>query len=273
MGTDFTHLLINKNRHVAEVILNRPTKLNTMNHAFFQEIERVFNMIDEDNDVRVAIIWAEGRMFTAGLDLKEAGNILVIGEESRALQAATLFKHIKHLQNTFNSISSCKKPVIAAIHGDCIGGGIDLITACDMRVCSTDAVFSVKETKMAIVADLGTLQRLKKLIGKGPAREMCLTGDPINAVRAKAFNLVNEVFETKEKMLAGARAIATSIAENSPLVVQGTKIVMNFADEHNVKDGLEHVALFNSAFLHSEDLQEAFMSFMQKKKPVFRNNL
>jgi len=270
---DFTHIVINKNQHVAEVVFNRPTKLNTMTQAFFQEIERAFHMIDDDNDVRVALIWAEGRMFTAGLDLKETSNILVTGEESRVLQAANLFKHIKHLQGTFNIISSCKKPVIAAVHGDCIGGGIDLITACDIRVCSADAVFSVKETKMAIVADLGTLQRLPKLIGKGFAREMCLTGNSIDALRAKTFNLVNEVFETKEKMLVGARAIARSIAENSPLVVQGTKIVMNFADEHNVKDGLEHVALFNSAFLHSEDLQEAFTSFMQKKKPAFRNNL
>jgi len=241
--------------------------------SFFSEIQKMFEMIDSASDIRVVIIWAEGRMFTAGLDLKEASNILITGEESRVIQTAALYKHIKALQRAFNTISNCKKPVIAAVHGACIGGGIDLITACDIRICSADATFSVKETKMAIVADLGTLQRLPKLIGKGPAREMCLTGNPVGALQAKSFNLVNEVFETKEKMLVGARTMATSIAENSPLVVQGTKLVMNFADEHSITDGLEHVALFNSAFLHSDDLQEAFLSFMHKKKPLFRNNL
>jgi len=229
--------------------------------------------VNDDNSIRVAIVWAEGRMFTAGLDLKEASTTLAMGEENRTVQTTTMLKHVRLLQNAFSSIHKNKKPVIAAVHGDCIGGGVDLITSCDIRICTADTTFAVKETKIAIVADLGTLQRLPKVIGKGPAREMCLTGDPVNATRAKGWNLVNEVYADREKMMIAARAMAKSISENSPLVVQGTKMVLNFSDEHNIEDGLEHVALFNSAFIHSDDLQEAFLSFMQKKRPVFRNNL
>lgn len=272
---DFTHIRLEKKGEVAEVIFSRPNKLNSMTLAFFDEIEQVFKAIDNDTSVRAAIVWAEGKIFTAGLDLKEASSSLLSPSEdaSRAVQSLEVYKHVKSLQNALNQIRICRKPVIAAIHGDCIGGGVDLVTACDIRLCSADANFVVKETKLAIVADLGTLQRLPKLIGKGLAREMCLTGEKVDAQRALRYHLVNEVYANKEQLLEKARSLAATIASNSPLVVQATKLVLNYAEEHSIADGLEHIALFNSAFLLSDDLQEALMSFMEKRKPIFRNNL
>jgi len=272
-GASYTTIRVDRRGHIAEVVLNRPSKLNTMNKLFFEEIRRVFEEISDDADIRVAIIWAEGKMFSAGLDLKEAAQLLGLDEETKVKQASTLLRHIKELQESFTIIQKCKKPVVVAVHGDCIGGGLDLVCACDIRICTENATFCVKETKVAIVADVGSLQRLPKIVSKSVARKMAFTGDPIPSSVAKSSNLVSDVYETKEKMLVAARELAQTISENSPLVVQGAKLVMNFSDEHSVADGLEHVSLFNSAFLHSEDLQEAFMSFLTKKKPLFRNNL
>eukprot|EP00026_Physarum_polycephalum_P013390 Phypoly_transcript_13785.p1 GENE.Phypoly_transcript_13785~~Phypoly_transcript_13785.p1 ORF type:complete len:215 (+),score=27.04 Phypoly_transcript_13785:390-1034(+) len=214
-------------------------------------------------------------MFTAGLDLMEASSIFSPPEEtaSRAAQSLHLYQHVKSLQGNLDQIRTCKKPVIAAVHGACIGGGVDLVTACDIRLCSADATFCVKETKIAMVADLGTLQRLPKLIGRGLAREMCFTGENVNAQKALRYHLVNEVFDDQKKLLEGARELAKKIAANSPLAVQGTKVVLNYAEEHSIQDGLEQIALYNSAFLLSDDLQEAVMSFMEKRKPVFKSNL
>eukprot|EP01113_Clastostelium_recurvatum_P043740 TRINITY_DN7285_c0_g1_i2.p1 TRINITY_DN7285_c0_g1~~TRINITY_DN7285_c0_g1_i2.p1 ORF type:complete len:246 (+),score=50.14 TRINITY_DN7285_c0_g1_i2:156-893(+) len=245
-----------------------------MTPSFFDEIFKIFDDLDVDSDVKVVIIWAEGKVFTAGLDLKEAAGLLSGSSTSDPVEAnVSLYKHIKSLQNAFDRIHTCKKPVIAAIHGNCVGGGVDLVTACDIRMCTQDAKFSVKETKLAIVADLGTLQRLPRLIGRGAAREMCFTGADYPSDWALRHHLVNEVFPDKDALLKAARSLALSIASNSPLVVQGTKVVLNYSDEHNLKDGLEHIALFNSAFLRSDDLQEAVMSFMEKRPPIFKSRL
>jgi len=259
---------------VAEVVLNRPQALNAMNQKFFDEIHTAFQEIDKDPSINVALLWAEGKMFTAGLDLKEAASILVDDpEKSKVERAAELYAHIKHLQKTFDIIRQIRKPVIAAIHGPCIGGGVDLTAACDIRLCSQDATFSVLETKMAIVADLGTLQRLSKIVGSGIAREMAFTAAPLNAQRALNVGFVNHVFGDKEELLTAARKMANEIAGHSPLVVQGTKKVLNFSEEHSLEDGLEYVALWNTSFLQSEDLTEAVTSFMSKQPPKFRNRL
>jgi len=259
---------------IAEVILNRPNNLNAMDDLFFEEIARVFTEIDHNENIFVAIIWAEGKIFSSGLDLKAASSSLFdVKDESRAVHSLHLFKHIRALQKDLRRILRCKKPVIAAIHSKCIGSGLDLISWCDYRICTTDATFSVKETQIAIVADLGTLQRLSRITSNGIAREMALTGTPISSERALQFGLVNQVFQTKEAMLEAARSTAHIISCNSPLTVQSTKIVLNYAEEHSVKDGLMQVALWNSSFLESEDLLEAFSSFLQKKTPNFRNKL
>lgn len=269
--TDYTCLRVEKHDGIAEVILCRPKQLNTMTPAFFREVRDVFSALDTDDEVNVCLLWAEGRVFTAGLDLKEAGSLLQ-GTGSTA-DNINLFRNVGKLQDSFTQLNLCKKPVIAAVHSLCLGGGIDMITAADIRLCTKDTAFQVLETKIAIVADLGTLQRLSPLVGRGVAREMVFTAERFGSERALRHGLVNSVYATKEEMLSAAREMARKISALSPLVVQGAKKVMNFADEHNTRDGLEMVALWNSAFLKSDDLFEAVSAFMGKREAKFTSRL
>jgi enoyl-CoA hydratase len=276
MTSNYTTIRIDRKGPVAEVVLARPDKLNAMSRAFFFEIRRAFEEIDGDDAIRAAIVWAEGRIFTAGLDLKEAmGGFLgeaVSGTStsgSTATRNMRLYREIRLLQDCFTAIERCRKPVIAAIHGKCIGGGIDLTTACDIRMCSADASFSIYETKIAIVADVGTLQRITPIVGKGMAREMAYTGRFITAERALACGLVNEVHADHQALLAGARAMAEEIAANSPLAVQGVKAVLNYSEQHSIEEGLEYVAQWNSSFIMSNDISEAVQAFVQKRQPEF----
>uniref|UniRef100_A0A6B2LEE9 Enoyl-CoA hydratase n=1 Tax=Arcella intermedia TaxID=1963864 RepID=A0A6B2LEE9_9EUKA len=243
-----------------------------MSRAWASELEAIVRRLTEDDKVRAILVWAEGRMFTAGIDIKDLdmGNA---EDMSAAEKSSTFLKTLRKFQAPLTLINKSKKPVIAAVHGNCIGGGVDLITACDIRVCTADATFSVKETKVAIVADLGTIPRITRIIGKGIYSEMVYTGEAIDADRALACGLVNKVYKTKEDLLAGARQLASKIAQNSPLVVQGAKTVIQFAEEHSYDDTLDYVALWNAAFLDSQDLKEAMMAFFQKRTPVFKNKL
>ncbi len=275
MSDDYTVIRIDRNEHVAEVVLNNPDRLNVMAPIFFQEIKRAFEAIDADPEIRVAVLWAEGRLFTAGLDLKAASSGILgggDGEVSQGRRSDDLYRHVLDLQDCFTAIERCRKPVIAAVHGHCIGGGVDLTTACDIRVCTEDATFAIQETKIAIVADVGTLQRITDLVGKGFAREMAYTGKRIAADRALQFRLVNDVYPDKDTMLAGARALASEIAANSPLTVQGTKQVLQYSEEHTTKEGLDFVAQWNSSRLHTHDLIEAVTAFMEKRDPVFKGD-
>ena len=173
------------------------------------------------------------------------------------------------MQRSVSSVAECPKPVIAAIHGYCIGGGVDLASACDIRVASADAVFSVRETKVAIVADLGSLQRLPRIIGKGHVAELALTGKDISAARAKEIGLVNDVHRDADATLSAAYRLAAEIAANSPLAVQGTKAVLAACEDRSVADGLDYVATWNAGFLPSDDLVEAMTAFMEKRPPQF----
>ena len=274
MGKSFETIRIDRNGAIAEVVLDRAKKLNAMTRGFFFEIKRAFEEIDADADIRATIVWAEGKHFTAGLDLKEAmTGVLGAGNgdaKSAARRNLSLYHEIRDLQDCFSAIERCRKPVIAAVHSKCIGGGLDLITACDVRLCSEDASFSIYETKIAIVADVGTLQRITPIVGKGMAREMAYTGKFVPADRALACRLVNEVYATKDALLAAAREMAHEIASNSPLAVQGAKVVLNYSEQHKIEEGLEHVAQWNSAFLMSNDVGEAMQAFIEKRKPEFK---
>jgi len=271
--SDYTTIRVERREQIAEVVLCRPEKLNAMSRAFFFEIQRAFEEIDRDAEIRAAVIWADGRMFTAGLDLKEAvAGVLGGGDGGARSEGARnlgLYREIRTLQDCFTAIERCRKPVIAAVHDKCIGGGLDLITACDVRLCSADASFSIYETRIAIVADVGTLQRITPIVGKGMAREMAYTGKFIPAERALACGLVNEVYPDKESLLAGARAMAAEIAANSPLAVQGAKAVLNYSEQHTTEEGLEYVAQWNSSFLKTNDLGEAMRAFLEKRPPRF----
>ena len=179
-------------------------------------------------------------------------------------------KEVVRLQNSFNAIYDCPVPVIAAIHGWCIGGGVDLISACDVRLAAADLKLSVRETKVGIVADLGTLQRLPRIISAGHAAELIYTGKDVDAERCREIGLVNHVYESIEALHMGARSLAQEIAANSPLVVRGVKNVLRFSEDKPIAEGLKYVGVWNSAFLLSEDLMEAMTAFMQKRAPEFK---
>jgi len=267
----YEFVVVRKENGVGELILSRPKKLNALSNAFFEEIVRAVEDLSQDKEVRVVLIWAEGKAFTAGLDIADSSSTLL--EPLPHPPAAANFEMLEFIrkhQANLEKIRSSSKPFIAAIHGACIGAGVDLVTACDFRLCTQDVQFSVRETKMAIVADFGTLQRLPRIIGKGPAREMCFTGANYGSAWALRTGLVNYVDKTKEQMLEHARQIALEISENPAFVVQGTKRILNYSDEHSLQDGLEHVAMWNTSFLRSEDLQNAVLGFLEGKRPRSR---
>jgi len=189
--------------------------------------------------------------------------------EQLARERTKLLDLILQLQGAFDSVVRCRKPVIAAIHGWCVGGGLDFAAACDVRLCSEDARFSLREVKLAIVADMGSLQRLPPIIGEGATRELALTGKNVDATRAERMRLVNEVFSSPAALFDAARSMALEIADNPPLTVQGIKRVMTFGAGKTAADGLAYVAAWNAAFLQSHDMSEAIQAFVHKRAPKF----
>lgn len=267
---ELVSLRVSVKEHVAEVVLRGPSKGNAMGPDFWRECPRVFESLDRDPQVRAIVVSAEGNHFTYGLDLPAMmGDLSSAISEGLASARTKLHDKVFELQRAFQAIASCRKPVIAAVQGWCIGGGVDLITACDVRICSKDAKFSVREVKVAMVADLGSLQRLPAIVGHGHTRELALTGKDIDAARALRIGLVNDVYETKEALLDAAHTMAREISANPPLVVQGVKQVLESAHAPAVDAGLRYVAAWNSAFLPSKDLGEAFGAFLERRPPKF----
>lgn len=259
--------------HVATLWLDREEARNALGSALWRDLPRAAAAVANDPTVRVLIIAAKGPHFTVGLDLKELGSALVDGHvpsASKASSSATSYRAVRLMQDAITSIADLSIPVIAAVHGYCIGGGVDLITACDIRLCSNDATFSVRETKVAIVADLGTLQRLPNIVSAGHLAELAYTGKDIDASRAAAIGLVNWVHgESGDAVLQAAIQLANEIAANSPLAVQGTKAVLAANDGRTIAEGLEFVATWNTLYLQSNDLREAMTAFLEKRRPVF----
>ncbi len=257
--------------HVATVWLDRPRKLNAMAPGFWTEFPIIIEAITEHENVRVIVVAARGRAFTAGLDLQEFADLFAVkSDTSMAKQNRELYQQVKLMQHTFTVLDKARQPVIAAVHGACIGAGMDLITAADIRFAAANAIFSIRETKIAITADVGTLQRLPRIINRGDANELALTGRDIDANEALRIGLVNKVLDSQEAVYAHAMAVAGEIAANSPLAVQGTKAVMKAGDDMSVDQALDYVALWNSSFLKSDDITEAVMSFVEKRPPLFR---
>lgn len=260
---------------VATIWLDRPDARNAMGRAFFAELPGVVAEVSGDPEVRAIVLAARGPHFCAGLDLKEMAWLLATqtaggtSGRSRAARAAALRRSIVELQSAIGAVAACPKPVVAAVHGSCIGGGMDLVTACDIRLASEDAVFSVRETKMAIVADLGTLQRLPRIVGGGHATELALTGRDITARRAKEIGLVTDVLGERDALVAAARQLAHEIASLAPLAVEGTKAVLGANDGRTVAQGLEFVATWNAAMAGSDDVAEAVRAFVERRAPRF----
>lgn len=266
MGYD--HVEIEVRAGVGWLWLNRPEKLNAMSRDMWADLPSAVSELDADHSVRAIVVAGRGRAFTVGIDLAMLGS-LDVGDTSEADQRSKLYTEIRALQHTFTSLADSPKPVIAAIHGYCLGAGMDLITACDIRVASADAVFSVRETKMGLVADVGTTQRLPKIISPGQVAELIYTGKDFDAAEADRIGLVNRVHADRSELMEAAEAMASEIAANSPLVVQGAKRVLSLEEDMSTSAALDHMALWNSAFLWSDDLREAMMAHMEKRSPDF----
>jgi enoyl-CoA hydratase len=260
---------------VAFLWLNRPDKLNALHRPLWDDIPAAVATLDADADTRVIVLAGRGKAFCAGIDLVDhapalAGGGSISGRgDSPVGRRRALYEDIHRYQRTASCFAETDKPVIAAVQGACLGAGVDLVTACDVRLASADATFSVRETRVAMVADIGVLQRLPRIVGEGLARDLVLTGRDIDAARALAIGLVTEVLPDPEALHAAARRLAGVIASHSPLATQGSKHVMNAAIRAATRENLDYVALWNSAFLHSADLEEAVRSFVERRKPRF----
>ena len=258
--------------HVATLWLDRPDQLNAFGPAFWSDVPEAMREVSTDAATRAVIIAARGRAFTSGLDLRAMADLLLGTDDERAgvEQQQKIYAEIKRMQAAISAVAQCPKPVIAAVHGYCLGAGLDLITACDVRLAASDVVFSVRETRMAIVADLGTLQRLTPIVGPGHAAELIYTGSDIDAERAWRIGLVNDVHASTEALHEAALAMARRIAANSPLAVQGAKAVVQAGAGRSVDEALDYVALWNTAFLRSDDLAEALAAFKEQRPPHFQ---
>ena len=264
---EYSRFRIEKEGFIARLILNRPERRNAMDIPFFMELTHIFSNLDEAPDVRVVVLQGEGKSFSAGLDLNALpGLIQSTGADARE----GLRRVILQAQAGITALESCTKPVIAAAHGACIGGAVDLLSACDIRFASQDAVFSIRETKMAMVADLGTLQRMPHIVGEGWFRELALSGRNFTAEEALRMNFITRLCEDLPSLYREAGKLAAEIADSSPLAVQGVKDVMRFTRENGSRAGLEYVAQKNAAILMSEDLLEAAQAFAQKRAPRFQ---
>ena len=274
MTTDSAVLSVERDGHVATVWLDSPERRNAMGPDFFADLPGIMEELSEDDDVRAVVLAAKGTAFTVGLDLKTMGGTLSGGDgaSSKASGARRIYRSVHRLQRAMNAVADCPKPVVAAVHGWCIGGGVDLITAADIRLCAADARFSVRETRIAIVADLGTLQRLPRVIAKGHVAELAYTGKDIDADRALRIGLVNDVLPDVEALHKAAWDLAGEIAANSPLAVQGTKEVLRACEDLSVAEGLDFVAAWNAGHLQSDDLVEAMTAFMEKRPPQYKGH-
>jgi enoyl-CoA hydratase len=261
------------NEHVATLWLDREEARNAMGSALWRDLLRASVALAADDDVRVLVIAAKGPHFSVGLDLKEASRALLRDSHDTSNKGATTaitYDNVRIMQDSVTSLNELPFPVIAAVHGYCIGAGVDLISACDIRLASSDAIFSVREAKVALVADLGSLQRLPKIIGAGHLAELAFTGKDIDAERASQIGLVNSVHGSGAgDVLAAAYELAKEIAANSPLSVRGTKSVLNANDGHTVHEGLVFAARWNTMHMQSHDLKEAMTAFIENRAPVF----
>lgn len=254
-------------KHVLHVQLNRPEKRNAMNRAFWRELVECFQKISKDSDCRAVVVSGAGKMFTSGIDIMDmASDILQPPGDDVARIAWYLRDLISRYQKTFTVIEKCPKPVIAAIQGGCIGGGVDLISACDIRYCTQDAFFQVKEVDVGLAADVGTLQRLPKVIGnRSLVNELTFTARKMMADEALNSGLVSRVFPDKDVMLNAAFALAADISSKSPVAVQGSKINLIYSRDHSVDESLDYMATWNMSMLQTQDIIKSVQAAMEKK--------
>lgn len=267
----YEYYLLEKKPPVAWIYLNRPAKKNAMNPPAWKELIPIMREIDADPSVRVSVLAAKGDVFCPGIDLVAMTAELpeLLEHDQKGAVKAGLLKKILMLQDGLSCIDRSSKPVIAAVHGKCIGAGLDMITCCDIRLCSMDAEFSLREAAVGFVADVGVLQRLPYIVGQGITRELAYTAKTIDARRAKEIHLVNGVFSDRDSLIEGANKMALEIAANSPLAVRATKDVLNYGIGKSVDEGLKYNASISANTIPSDDLLEGIKAFSQKRKPDF----
>jgi enoyl-CoA hydratase len=266
---EYTTLSVDIKDHIAHITLNRPDSLNTMIPEFWSDIPEAVRAIDASAEARVIVISSTGKHFTAGMDLSvfTSGSLESSVEAGRKLE--NLRRKVLQLQDSFSALEEVRIPVLVAIQGGCIGGGVDMVSAADCRYITEDGFFSVYETKIGMTADVGTCQRLPKIIPEGMAREMIYTGRRLSAAEALNVGLVNRVFPDHESMLAGVMDVAKEIAANSPLAVAGCKEMVNFSRDHSVADGLKYMANWQSGMFQPDDMMEAFAAKAEKRDAQF----
>ncbi len=274
-NTKYKSFTVDVSDHVANLVLSRPDELNTMSRDFWVELGHVLEEINNNAEVRVVVMSSTGKHFCAGMDLSAfsngVDNIPDGKKPDHARIGEAVYRVAKELQGYISTLEKIRVPVIAAIQGGCIGGAVDLVTACDIRLASKDAFFCIQEINIGMAADVGTLQRLPKIIPDSKMREMAYTGRRMYADEAKETGLVSDTYETQEKMLAAANELAKVIASKSPVAIYGLKAVMNYSRDHSVNEGLEYNALWSGAMLSQKDMTEAITANMEKRDASFND--
>ena len=267
---DYDTLAVTLEEGVATVCLNRPDKANSMNAPMWEELQACFEWVESEPAVRVAILAANGKHFCAGIDLGLFGDITATAKDG-ARNREQLRKNVLRLQGNLSAIEQCRKPVLAAIHYTCIGGGIDMTCCADMRYCTEDAYFAIKEIDLGMTADVGTLQRLPRLIGDGMVRELAYTGRRIDAAEALSLGFVNRVYPDRDALLAGVTEIAREIASKAPLAIRGSKEMILYARDHTVADGLNYIATWNAGMMSQADLMGSVEAQMKGETIVYED--
>ncbi|HIG59411.1 MAG TPA: crotonase/enoyl-CoA hydratase family protein [Gammaproteobacteria bacterium] len=260
--------------NIARVQLNRPEKRNSMNPQFWKELPEIIRDIDQEARARVIVISSTGPHFSSGLDVSSfAGDARTASgadDKTRRIQAGSAFyNNVLHMQESFNCIEQARIPVLAAIQGGCIGGGVDLVTSCDIRYATADAFLTIFETNIGMTADVGTFPRLVKLIPEGYVKEMAYTGRRVAAAEAKQMGLINEVYTDQDAMLKAVMEIAAEIASKAPLAVYGCKKMINYARDHSTADGLDYIAIWNASHVKVEEIQEAMLANAENRPGKF----
>ncbi len=256
---------------IAEVSLSRPTAINAMNTDFWNELPAIVNTLDNMGSVRVIILSAKGKHFTAGMDLQVFEGMTAENDLEPARAAEKQRRWIMALQDVFTALEKARMPVISAIQGACIGGGVDMICATDIRLCTHDAFFNIKETELGITADVGTLQRILHVMPSGMARELAYTSRNFGADEALKCGFVNSVYDSQENMVSAAHKLARSMAKHSPMAVNGVKEMLNYSRDHSVADSLNHMATWQGGMLQNQDIIEAINASKEKRAPTFDN--
>jgi enoyl-CoA hydratase len=265
-----SNLALEVSGHVATLWLDRPDKLNAISFDMWGDFIRAIDVVGANDDIRAVVIAGRGKSFCVGIDLLSLGSSPDLSTTSGCLQQ---LKHTQLCQGGITAIARCPVPVIAAIHSHCLGAGVDLATACDIRLASKDALFGVRETKIGIVADVGTLQRLPGVVAAGHVAELAYTGRDISAARAEKIGLVNDVYEDADAVYRAAMELAGEIAANAPLAVRGTKFVLQQSEGMTTDQSLLLNGLWTMiSSLKSDDLQEAMQAFMEKRPPAFKGS-